>query len=218
MAGCSKGAWITSDGTNVYIDGDVAVLTEFDGTSGKYQTDTSEYKVFYSKCVPEIRDCPSNRQGVHEADLSTYKKSNYFIAYMGSMEVMHIPYGDEVSIEASIESSDGQAFPADNMREDVYKTISGLKFGPITETVFNNAVKVSCPTGVIVRATDITIPGVLSVGLGQKECTQQVQIGEITCMKYESTNYDFYQYGSNLIKAVKGTDISQYITLLGADD
>lgn len=217
-AACSAGAssWIESDGTNIYIKGDRALLTYFDGMRGEYAVDNSLVSARYKKCEVAFRDCPENREKIHEADLSSYKDADYFDAYLGSYSCMHLPLkGDNVYCEGVIHSIRSSEAPIEPFREDVYKTMTKLKFEPITKAVFSDAIEVKSPdVGIIVRNTDITIPGVLTVGKGTKDCTQQVDIGEITCMKYSSNNYDFYQYGDNLIKIKKGIDPAQYVRLL----
>lgn len=190
------------------------MLTSFDGETGLYSKDGDPVTLTFHSCVSAIRDCPNNRQGVHEGDMSDYKKAQYFEAYIDSYSVMHAPLGEGTAKEAIISTADKALKPLAVIRPMAYNTLMGLKFGIITTAVFADTVIVSGNgNNLIVRDTDITIPGILSVMKGTKNCTQQVNIGEVTVMKYESNNFDFYQYGDNLIKASKGTDVSQYITL-----
>lgn len=219
MVGCSNGdsTWISSDGNAIYIDGKEAMITEFDGDKGSFEKEGSSYKITYKTCVDAIRECPENRQGVHEADLSSYKKANYFDAYIDSYSCMHTPLDAKLgtTVEAAYTTTDKSMAPISVVREDVYKTMTGLKFGPISSAIFDGCIKVKAENhSIIVRSTDITIPGVLSVGKGTKDFTQQVEINGVTCMKYSSNNFDFYQYNGNIIKATKGTDINNYIELL----
>lgn len=190
------------------------MLTEFDGTVGSYLVDGDPMQVSYKTCVSEVRDCPENRQGVHEADLSDFKKASYFDAYINSFSCMHAPLGDGTTREAVMSTSDKKLKPLENDRAAVYDTMMGLKFGPITSATFADCIEInSNGKGMIVRNTNITIPGVLAVAKGTKECTQQVDIGGVTVMKYESNSFDFYQYGDNLIKVAKNVNVEEYITL-----
>lgn len=215
--GCSLGgssSWISSDGTNIYVNGKQAMLTEFDGITGTYKVDGDPMQVKYTTCVEQIRDCPENRQGVHEADLSTYKKANYFDAYIDSFSCMHIPLEEGKTIEATMSTQDKEMKPLDSVRSNVYDTMSNLKFENIEQATFADCIEIrGNGNNLTVRNTDITIPGILSVMKGTKDCTQQVDIAGVTVMKYESNNFDFYQYGDNLIKSVKGTNIEDYVTL-----
>lgn len=216
MVACSSGgsSWISSDGTSIYIDGEPVMLTEFNGVTGSYIGEgiSASYKI----CAPSIRDCLENRENVREDDQDSYKKSKYFKSFLDSQICMHIPLEKGVSSkEAVATTEDSLSKPLDSIMDSLYKTLNNIKFESITTSVFDGSVEVrSSSIGIIVRNTDITIPGILTVGKGTKDCTQQVNIGDITCMKYESNNYDFYQYGDNLIKAAKGTPIEEYITLL----
>lgn len=211
--GCSNNKdWITSDGTNIYINGKSTLLTEFNGIEGLYDIEGDPINVSYKTCVSEIRDCPENRQGVHEDDLSKYKKAKYFDAYINTFSVMHLPLEEDTTKECTIETQDKDIKPLDSVRDQAYETLNNLKFQNIDSSIFDNKVKINGQgQSLIVRNTDITIPGLLSVMKGTKECNQQVEVNGVTLMKYESNNFDFYQYGDILIKSVKGTDISQYI-------
>lgn len=217
MVGCSNGdsdSWISSDGTSIYIDGKAVLLTSFDGTRGAYDKEGDPASVTYGTCVTEVRDCPQNRQGVHEGDLSTYKKSQYFDAYINSFSVMHIPLNDTQTKEITINTTDSTSRSLESVRPSAYDTVMALKFEPLTSATFGSDVVVNANgSPMTVEATCIKIPGVLAVSVGTKDCTQQVEINGVTCMKYESNNYDFYQYGTSIIKVKKGVDVNSYITL-----
>lgn len=217
IAGCSKedsSKWITSDGTNIYIAGDKTYMTKFDGVSGIYEIEGDPIIVKYNKCVEHVRDCPENRQGVHEADLSQYKKVGYFDAYINTFSVMHTVAEEGTTKEANISTKDKELKSLDSVRPEVYNTLMNIKFEPILTSTFNNNIIIDGKgSSLVVRSTDITVPGVLSVFKGTKECTQQVEIGDITVMKYESNNFNFYQYGDSLIKISKEYNVEDYITL-----
>lgn len=217
IVGCSGGASskiIKSDGNGIYLKNSKLYLTEYDGIVGSYRKEGDPIIVTYGKCIKEIRDCPENRQAVHEADLSSYKKAEYFDAYINTFSVMHIPFEEETTIESTIETSDKEMKPLDTVRGDVYTTMTHLEFKPIETAIFNDCIIVKGNgLHLVVRDTDITIPSVLTVFKGSRECTQQVEIGEITCMKYESNNFNFYQYGDSIIKISKDYNVEDYITL-----
>lgn len=191
-------------------------LTYYDGNTGEYNVDGDPAMINYMTCVSELRDCPRNRQGVHEADMDTYKNANYFTAYIGTYCVMHETLDEEAGTtkEAEMTTIDPDSKPFDIFRNDVYDTLDLLTFQPVTKASFCNCITVETTDySIVVRNTGISIPNLLIVGKGTYECTQQVDIGEFSVMKGSSEQYDYYQYSDNLIKAVKGTDITQYITL-----
>lgn len=215
--GCSKkdsANWISTDGVQIYIDGEPMMLTYFDGDTGEYKVEGDLLSADFSECVIALRDCPENREGVHEGDVSIYKNANYFVAFINSFMVMHMDNTEDTTKELTATTKDVSARPLELAKPELYTTLNALKFDPIKAATFDNTIVVkSEERPIIVRNTSITIPSVLTVFKGTRECTQQVDIGGVTVMKYESNNYDFYQYGSNLIKATKGTDVSQYVTL-----
>lgn len=170
--------------------------------------------ITYRSGITSVRDDPENRQGVHESDLSSYKDSNYFDAYVDTFSVMYIKEKEGTFRQAVFNTKDKDSRSLESVRGESYNTLKELKFGQIETATFAGSIVVkSNGSTITVRSTDITIPGVLKVYKGTKEVTQQVNIGDITVMKFEGTNFDFYQYGDNLIKATKGTVIEDYITL-----
>lgn len=220
MTGCSSSSKFSSDGTSIYINGEKALLSTYDGTTGQYESEDGNYLVDYSKCVEAIRDCPQNKQSIHEDDVSKYKKSTYFMMFMDSYCVMNYPLSNEKDYvsEAVINSIDAKSNPIDTIRDSVYDTMINLTYEPIYEATFANAIKVkSEDVSIILRNTGITIPNVLTVGKGEKDCTQQVDINGVTVLKLESNNYDYYQYGDNLIKCKKGLEVGDYIELLSLE-
>lgn len=188
-------------------------MTSFDGTEGKYAKDGDQIVLAYRTGITTVRDDPENRQGVHEADLSKYKDSQYFNAYVDTFSVMYLKDGEALK-QVTITTQEKELVPLETARPEAYNTLKALKFGPIETATFGGSIEIKGNgSNLIVRNTDITIPGVLSVFKGTREVTQQVDIGGVTVMKYETNNFDFYQYGDNLIKAAKGTAIENYITL-----
>lgn len=216
-AGCSskgKADYIKSDGANIYINNKLTYLTEYNGITGTYNIEDDPVVVVYKYCTEHIRDCPENRQGVHEGDLSSYKKAEYFDAYINTFSVMHVPTDEPKSKEVTISTQNKDLKPLDNIRPEAYNTLQLLDFEPIKVATFGDVVEIrGNNNNLIVRDTNITIPGILSVTKGTKEVTQQVEIGEIAVMKYESNNFNFYQYGDNLIKISKDYNVEDYITL-----
>lgn len=216
-AGCSgKGSsnWISSDGTNILINGEPAFIDEFDGHTGRYGSDGSKtISVIYGTCDLEFRNCKNNPLEVYEDDLTKFKKATYFMGYMDSYSVMHMPNDETSTKEAIISTSDSSSVPINSSLERIYNTLSGLKYGDIHQAAFTDRVNVTTTAEPIkVKKDSVVIPGVLAITKGNKNCTQQVEISGVTVMKYESTNYDFYQLDDILIKASKGIDVSQYIT------
>lgn len=193
------------------INGKPAYMTSFDGNEGAYSVDGDPIILAYRTGITSVRDDPENRQGVHEADLSTYKDSSYFDAFVNTFSVMYLKQGEGFS-QVTISTQDKEAKPIETARAEAYNTLKGIKFGAIETATFDGKITVKGNgSNIIVRNTDITIPGVLTVFKGTRDATQQVEIGGITVMKYESNAFDFYQYGDNLIKAAKGTVIEEYI-------
>ena len=215
--GCYKedsSDWISSDGTFIYINNNKVMLTSFDGTNGIYEVEGDPITLIYKKCVAHIRDCPENRQDVHEADLSTYKKSSYFDAFINTFSVMHIPLDDISSKEVTISTKDKDIKSLESVRSDAYNTLNEIKFEPIKSATFNEVVTINGNgNNLIVRNTNITIPGILTVFKGTRDVTQQVEINGVTCSLYQSNNFNFYQYGENLIKIGKDFNVEEYITL-----
>lgn len=218
MAGCSGGrlADINSDGSSISIKGKQVMLTEYDGNEGSYTVDGVDILAEFKKCDIEFRNCKENRQGVHEDDLTSYKKGRYYTAYIDTFRSIHMGLNDQNTKECIYQTKNRDTCPLDSYTDQMYTTLASLKFEPITKASFDNCILVTAPEGgssITVRSTGITIPGVLVVGKGTYDCTQQVDIGDVTVMKGIGNNYDYYQYNDILIKAVKGTDISSYITI-----
>lgn len=190
------------------------MLTSFDGTDGTYEIEDDPVVLMYKRCVVHIRDCPENRQGVHEGDLSIYKKSKYFDAFINTFSVMHLPLDETSTKEVTISTRAKDTKSLDSVRESAYNTLNAIKFEPIKIATFDNVIVVNGNgNNLIVRNTDITIPGVLTVFKGTRDVTQQVEINGVTCNLYESNSFNFYQYGNNLIKIGKSFNVEDYITL-----
>jgi hypothetical protein len=219
LTGCSGSdvLEVSSDGTNIYLNGEVANhLSEYDGYTGKYESDTDPYHITYQICsAEEMKDCPDNRQGVHEDDLSEYKDSTYFDAYLSTLSVMYVPLKGDVTgnKEAIIETSDKAVATLEAVRPDAYENLNKLDFAGLTTATFADKAVVNSNGGtLIVRQNGIVIPGTLVVSKGVKEgANTQEEVGGITVMKYESNNYNFYQYGDCVVKIVKSANISDYV-------
>jgi hypothetical protein len=219
LTGCSGSdvLEVSTDGTNIYLNGEIANhLSEYDGYTGKYDSDTDPYQITYQICsAEEMKDCPDNRQGVHEDDLSEYKNSTYFDAYLSTLSVMYIPLKGDVTgnKEAIIETSDKAVATLDAVRPDAYETLSMLDFAGLTTATFADKVVVnSNGSTLIVRKNGIVIPGTLVVSNGVKEgANTQKEVGGVTVMLYESNDYNFYQYGNYVVKIVKSANVEDYI-------
>lgn len=218
--------WIKSDGVNIYINNKVAKITEFDGTTGKYQSEFDPYLyATYGVCTPEWKDCPNNRLNVHKDDVYKLDDSEYFIVYMGSNAVIHAPFKgtkEENAVqvrEAVVTSNDTKVVKVESVVKDFNDTLVGLRYGLIEDTVFDDAVEITGNGEIItVRDDSISVGSILAVGKGSKECTQQADIGGVTVMKYETANYEFYQYGDNIIKVKKGINVEDYVKLLPLEE
>ncbi len=153
--------------------------------------------------------------------MTKFKKATYFDAYIYTNSVMHYKVEEKdnlYSVEAVIETRDKSKYPLDNVREDVYNVITNLKFEDIKVSCFDDCIVINGNDNKItVREDCILIPEVLTVFKGNKECTQQVDINGITCMKYESNNYNFYVYNGNVIKISKNYNVNDFIQLKSID-
>lgn len=216
MAGCCKGSdSIVVDANSVTINGDIAKVSQYTGYDAVYNDGI--YNISYNNCVEEIRECPSNRQGVHEDDMSEYKKCKYFDAFQSTYRVIHMPTNDGITPHAEISTGDKETHPIEPIMEEVYNTLKNMTFDTLTNATYvsgENKVRVHAEEGgIVVRPGQIVISGILAVGTGTKDVSQQIDVGDVTVKYYESESYKYYQYGDILIKMAKAYDIEQYITL-----
>lgn len=189
-------------------------MTSFNGVEGSYSVEGDPVTLTYKTGITSVKDDPENRQGVYEGDLSEYKDSSYFDAYVDTFSVVYLKNSDTTLNQVIISTKDKESKPIAVARVEAYNTLKSLHFGSLESAKFGKSITVKGNgSSITVRNTSISIPGVLSVSKGSKGVTQQSEIGGIAVMKYEGTNYDFYQYGDNLIKAAKGIAIENYITL-----
>jgi hypothetical protein len=215
--GCSKeesSTWISSDGSSIYINDKPVLLNSFDGSIGIYNNENDFVNFTFKTCDSNFRNCPENRQGVYESDLIEYKNAKYFDGFIDTFSCMHMPNDESTSKEVVINTKDTNIKPLSIVREDAYFILENIKFEPINKSTFANTIIInSNGNNMIIRNTDITIPGILSVFKGTKDVTQQVEINGITCMLYESSLFNFYQYGGNIIKISKDINVNEYIEL-----
>lgn len=217
MPGCSgtrSSSDYSTDGTNILYKGKVLFLTEYDGVTGKYEAENDPYKITYQVCsAPEMKDCPDNRQGVHEDDLSKFKKATYFTAYIDTLSVMYIGLKDGGNKEAIMNTSSKDTATLEAVRESAYNTLEALTFKPLESTTFMDKVIVKSNGGnLVLRKDSVIIPGILAVSKGKKEqAQQQVTVGTVTVMLYESQGFKFYQYGDCVVKIANSAAIENYI-------
>lgn len=217
MVGCSDkefSSWISVKGSGIHINGVPVKLVSFNGTEGMYIEEDNNVRVVYRQCVNEIRDCTENTPGIHEDDLSTFKDSKYFDAYLDTFSCMHMKNDSDSTKEATITLSNKVGASLEDYREGVYKTLAALKFGPIDVATYSDCIDVKSNGKVIeLDSTTISIDGVLKVGRGRIEPTYQGDINGVTVLYREEENYTAYQHGPFLITVTHGYYVNDYITL-----
>lgn len=214
LAGCSKKEDVlkTVDG-QLYMNKTPVYVEELSPTTAVSTLAGGDYKINYSY-HPDFTSCTNNGAGVAESDVTVLDKKNkitYFSMYLGSQWCMHKQIDDGficgfVSGEADMNQS--------LVVQQMQKEIEGLDFTKTyTKAVMDDVIEVTNFENIKLRPNEIVIPGILMVGKGNGQMDKTAQIGDVTVGFKSTDKYDFYQWNNYVIKAVKGYDVNQCITL-----